>query len=91
MDLPNRIATILGPHLGAITADTVARHLCAKHEIATEGPVDPSRSEQLYETLVGTLDAWCAAFVNWSTASFEPLPPPHCRSRARLEAWRCQP
>jgi hypothetical protein len=61
VDLPSRIATILGPHLGAITADTVARHLCAKHEIAAEGPLDPSRSEQLYETLRRGLVAFVGA------------------------------
>ena len=50
MELPERIANILAPHLGAITADSVARHLCAKHEIG-EDDADSSRSELLRETL----------------------------------------
>src|SRR6185503_4436131 len=50
MALPDRIAKVLGPHLGDTTADIVARHLCAKHEIG-EGPVDAAKAEQLQETL----------------------------------------
>ena len=50
MELPERIANILAPHLGAITADSVARHLCAKHEIGQDD-VESPRSELLRETL----------------------------------------
>ena len=50
MDLPTRIAEILAPHLGASTADAVARHLCAKHGIG-DGPPEPWQSERLRETL----------------------------------------
>ena len=63
MELPDRIANILAPHLGAITADSVARHLCAKHEIG-DGDVEPSRSELLRETLRRGL----VAFVGAETA-----------------------
>jgi hypothetical protein len=31
--IPDRIATVLAPHLGALSADAVARHLCAKYGI----------------------------------------------------------
>lgn len=60
MDLPRRIATILGPHLGNSTADSVARHLCAKHEIG-DGPVEPSQCERLRETLRRGLVAFVGA------------------------------
>ena len=33
MTLPEHIARVLSPHLGAATADAVAHHLCAKHEV----------------------------------------------------------
>ena len=50
MSLATRIAEILGPHLGAATADAAARHLCAKHGIA-DGPLAPEQAEALRETL----------------------------------------
>lgn len=50
MSLAERITAVLTPHLGANTADTVARHLCAKHEIG-EGPVDPEKAEMLRDTI----------------------------------------
>ncbi|PYQ50236.1 MAG: hypothetical protein DMF78_16255 [Acidobacteria bacterium] len=50
MDLPTRIAEVLTPHLGANTADAVARHLCAKHGVG-DGPVDPATVEALRETI----------------------------------------
>ncbi|HET7291622.1 MAG TPA: hypothetical protein VFM88_04290 [Vicinamibacteria bacterium] len=34
MTVAERIAAVLSPHLGAHSADAVARHMCAKHEIA---------------------------------------------------------
>ncbi|HJS57373.1 MAG TPA: hypothetical protein VKA01_04655 [Vicinamibacteria bacterium] len=33
MSVADRIAAVLGPHLGAHSADAVARHMCAKHGI----------------------------------------------------------
>ncbi len=50
MTPPERIAKILGPHLGETTADVVARHLCAKHDIG-DGPIDANKAQQLQETL----------------------------------------
>ena len=60
MDLPARIASILAPHLGAATADSVARHLCAKHGVG-EGPLEQWRSEKLRETLRRGLVAFVGA------------------------------
>lgn len=31
--LPDKIAAILAPHLGPLSADSVARHLCAKYAV----------------------------------------------------------
>lgn len=31
MTLPEKIAAVLSPHLGAHSADSVARHVCAKY------------------------------------------------------------
>jgi len=50
MTLTDRIARILSPHMGAHTADSVARHLCAKHGVG-EGPVPPQTATQLRDTL----------------------------------------
>ncbi len=50
MDLPTRIAEVLTPHLGANTADAVARHLCAKHGVG-EAPADPAVIDALRETI----------------------------------------
>jgi hypothetical protein len=50
MDVPARIAQVLTPHLGANTADAVARHLCAKHGVG-EGPADPAVLDALQETI----------------------------------------
>jgi hypothetical protein len=50
MTHPERIAAILTPDLGAITADSVARHLCAKYQVE-EGPVDPETARKLQETI----------------------------------------
>jgi hypothetical protein len=44
MTLPDRIAAVLAPHLGAHSADAVARHLCAKHQIG-----ESVRADQLVE------------------------------------------
>ena len=50
MNLPERIAGILAPDLGSMTADSVARHLCAKHQVG-EGPIDPEKARELQETI----------------------------------------
>jgi len=50
VSLPERIAAILAPDLGSMTADSVARHLCAKHQVG-EGPIDPDTARQLQETI----------------------------------------
>ena len=50
MAIANRIAEVLGPHLGAQTADAVARHLCAKHGVDREG-VDLAAIASLQETI----------------------------------------
>jgi hypothetical protein len=51
MDLADRITSVLAPHLGENTADSVARHLCAKHGVIGEGPVDPGKVRELYDTI----------------------------------------
>jgi hypothetical protein len=43
------IAEVLMPHLGAHTADVVARHLCAKYSV--DEAADAERQEQLREFL----------------------------------------
>lgn len=60
MDVPARIAQVLTPHLGANTADAVARHLCAKHGVG-EGPVDPAVLVALQETIRRGLVAFVGA------------------------------
>jgi len=60
MDVPARIAQVLTPHLGANTADSVARHLCAKHGVG-EGPVDASTMTALQETIRRGLVAFVGA------------------------------
>jgi len=60
MSLPERIAEVLTPALGASTADTVARHLCAKHGVI-EGTEDAVRLGQLRETIRSGLVAFVGA------------------------------
>jgi len=60
MDVPARIAQVLTPHLGANTADAVARHLCAKHGVG-EGPVDEATMVALQETIRRGLVAFVGA------------------------------
>ncbi len=50
MTLVEQITVVLTPHLGGMTADSVARHLCAKHGIG-EGPIDPQKIDVLRDTL----------------------------------------
>jgi hypothetical protein len=60
MDVPTRIAQVLTPHLGASTADAVARHLCAKHGVG-EGPVEPAVLVALQEPIRRGLVAFVGA------------------------------
>ena len=60
MDLPGRITEVLTPHLGANTADAVARHLCAKHGV-TDGPIDPAKALMLQDTIRRGLVAFVGA------------------------------
>ena len=60
MDVPTRIAQVLTPHLGANTADSVARHLCAKHGVGA-GPVDATAQTALKETIRRGLVAFVGA------------------------------
>ena len=60
MDLPGRITEVLTPHLGANTADAVARHLCAKHGVS-EGDVDPEKAVLLQDTIRRGLVAFVGA------------------------------
>jgi hypothetical protein len=50
MNLSDRITGILTPHMGGHTADSVARHLCAKHGVG-DGPVPPETLAGLRDTL----------------------------------------
>ena len=50
MAIANRIAEVLGPHLGDQTADAVARHLCARHGIEDEA-VDLAGLASLQDTI----------------------------------------
>ena len=60
MSLPEQIARVLTPELGASVADSVARHLCAKHGVL-EGPVDEARLGELKETIRRGLVAFVGA------------------------------
>jgi hypothetical protein len=60
VDLVDRITNTLAPHLGMATADTVARHLCAKHEVG-EGPADPAKVKALRDTIRSGLVAFVGA------------------------------
>jgi hypothetical protein len=61
MTLPERIALVLTPALGASIADSVARHLCAKHGMPEQGPLDGERLRELQETLRRGLVAFVGA------------------------------
>ena len=50
MDIVERITNVLSPHLGAMTADSVARHLCAKHQVG-EGEIEPAKAAALQDTI----------------------------------------
>ena len=61
VDLASRISEVLTPHLGAHTADSVARHLCAKHELTGEEPLEPAKVQQLQDTIRRGLVAFVGA------------------------------
>ena len=75
MSLPDDIARVLSPHLGAVTADVVARHLCAKHHVG-EGPIDPEKARALQETIRRGLVAFVGAdrAAELARLCFEPGP-----------------
>jgi len=60
MNLADRITAVLGPHLGEHTADSVARHLCAKHEVG-EGAVEPEKARELRDVIRRGLVAFVGA------------------------------
>jgi hypothetical protein len=60
MELTDKITEVLSPHLGAMTADSVARHLCAKHQVGT-GPLDPGKVSALQDTIRRGLVAFVGA------------------------------
>lgn len=60
MDLAEQITEVLAPDLGHNTADSVARHLCAKHEVA-EGPLDSAKVLLLQDTIRRGLVAFVGA------------------------------
>ena len=49
MPLADQIASVLAPHLGAHSADSVARHICAKYSIDEQA--NPKQLAQLGEFL----------------------------------------
>lgn len=61
MELADRITRVLTPHLGGHTADSVARHLCAKHALLGEGPLDPGKVRELQDTIRRGLVAFVGA------------------------------
>ncbi|HEY7410290.1 MAG TPA: hypothetical protein VII13_06095 [Vicinamibacteria bacterium] len=61
MDLPEQIAAVLSPHLGAHTADAVARHLLAKHGLLGAAEIGPDQAKTLHDTLRRGLVAFVGA------------------------------
>ncbi len=59
MSVAERIATKLSPHLGAHSADAVARHLCAKHGIGAGA--SPQQLSEFQELLRRGLVAFVGA------------------------------
>jgi hypothetical protein len=49
MALPDRITSVLAPHLGEHSADAVARHICAKYGLSETAA--PERMAELREFL----------------------------------------
>lgn len=61
MSLPEKIAAVLSPHLGAHSADAVARHVCAKY--AAEERPDAETLKRLREFLRRGLVAYVGPAV----------------------------
>lgn len=59
MTVAESIAETLSPHLGAHTADVVARHLCAKYEVGDDASAE--ELQQLQEFLRRGLVAYLGA------------------------------
>jgi len=59
VSLSDKIAAVLSPHLGALSADAVARHLCAKYGIGEI--VDPDKVAALRDFLERGLVAYVGA------------------------------
>jgi hypothetical protein len=57
--LSNRIAAVLAPHLGPLSADAVARHLCAKYGV--HDAVDADKLAALRDFLQRGLVAYVGA------------------------------
>ena len=57
--LADKISAVLAPHLGALSADAVARHLCAKYGIGET--VDPDKIAALRDFLQRGLVAYVGA------------------------------
>jgi len=60
MELAAHITRVLTPHLGEHTADSVARHLCAKHDVG-EGPLSPEKAQKLQDVIRRGLVAFVGA------------------------------
>jgi hypothetical protein len=77
--LSDRIAAVLTPHLGPLSADAVSRHLCAKFGV--QDAVDPDKIAALRDFLqqglvayvgadrAGALAAECVAIASQGAAS----------------------
>jgi hypothetical protein len=61
MDLAAHITAVLTPPLGANTADSVTRHLLAKHGVAGRATLDPETARVLQDTLRRGLVAFVGA------------------------------
>jgi hypothetical protein len=65
--IPDRIAAVLTPHLGASSADAVARHVCAKYDV--HAGLDAARLDELQEFLRRGLVAFVGAGAAASVAA----------------------
>lgn len=74
MELSKRITDILSPHLGSMTADSVVRHLLAKHELLGAEVVPEPKATELRETIRKGLVAFVGAERAAALAA-ECLPP----------------
>jgi hypothetical protein len=51
VDIANRIAEVLAPHLGGVSADAISQHLCARAGLVEGAPIDPAARDSLREEL----------------------------------------